>query len=183
MRITDIGTTWLDYPDGESLAVIVYFSGCSHACPGCQNKKYQNFENDESRQISVAELVDLVDKECQRNKTNKVVFSGGDPFFSKNVAEVVLTIDQLKDHYMLDICVYTGYSIEDVKKIYERPALKSFSRPAFFKCGVYREDLKRNTWGKTDESMTWVSTNQNLYDSDFNLISPEGIYTFKSAVY
>ena len=74
-------------------------------------------------------------------------------------------------------------TIEDVKKIYERPALKSFSRPAFFKCGVYREDLKRNTWGKTDESMTWVSTNQNLYDDDFNLISPEGIYTFKSAVY
>ena len=111
------------------------------------------------------------------------MFSGGDPFFSKNVAEVVLTIDQLKDHYMLDICVYTGYSIEDVKKIYERPALKSFSRPTFFKCGVYREDLKRNTWGKTDESMTWVSTNQNLYDSNFNLISSGGIYTFKSAVY
>ena len=98
MRITDIGTTWLDYPDEESLAVIVYFSGCSHACPGCQNEKYQNFENDESYQISIAELIDLVDKECQRNRTNKVVFSGGDPFFSKNVAEVTLAIDQLKDH-------------------------------------------------------------------------------------
>ena len=27
MRITDISTTWLDYPDEKSLAVIVYFSG------------------------------------------------------------------------------------------------------------------------------------------------------------
>ncbi len=180
MRITGIDATWLDYPDSESQAVIVYFSGCSHNCEGCQNKKYQNFENDESYQIEINELIDLVDKACRKNRTNKVVFSGGDPFFPRNVFEVALAIDQLRDHYSLDICVYTGYNIEDVKKIYENPSLSALSKPTFFKCGKYLEGLRRESWGKTDQDMRWVSTNQNLYDENFNLVSPDGIYTFKS---
>lgn len=182
MRITGIDTTWLDYPDNESQAVIVYFSGCGHGCPGCQNKKYQNFENDESRQIEVHELIDLVSKACQKNRTNKVVFSGGDPFFPKNATEAALTIDQLRDHYSLDICVYTGYNIEDVIKIYEKPFLCTFTRPTFFKCGKYLENLKRDSWGKSDKDIRWVSTNQNLYDENFNLVSSDGIYTFKSEI-
>lgn len=180
MRITGISTTWLDYPDNRSQAVIVYFSGCSHGCKGCQNEKYQNFKNDESYSIEVQELIERVREACLKNRTNKVVFSGGDPLFPRNVKDAALVIDQLKNQYSLDICVYTGYNIEDVKHIYKNPCLSELSRPTFFKCGKYLEDLKRDSWGKSDQDMKWVSTNQNLYDENFNLVSLDGVYTFKS---
>ena len=126
------------------------------------------------------ELIERVREACLKNRTNKVVFSGGDPLFPKNVKDVALAIDQLKNQYSLDICVYTGYNIEDVKHIYKNPCLSELSRPTFFKCGKYLEDLKRDSWGKSDQDMKWVSTNQNLYDENFNLVSLDGVYTFKS---
>lgn len=178
MRITGIDTTWLDYPDNESLAVIIYFSGCGHACPGCQNKKYQNYRNDESRSISLEELRNIILEECDRNRTDKVVFSGGDPLFELNRDEVIILIDNLKDCSNVDICVYTGYNIEDVKGFYESDSFKGFLRPDFFKCGKYLEEFKRPAWGKTNEKMDWATSNQNLYDGDFNLLSPAGQYIF-----
>ena len=33
----ELDETFLDYPDPEGTAIIVYMAGCSHHCPGCHS--------------------------------------------------------------------------------------------------------------------------------------------------
>ena len=42
-----LGITFLDYPDCESHAIIVYFPGCHHNCKGCHSPKLKdhNYKN------------------------------------------------------------------------------------------------------------------------------------------
>ena len=42
MNLVDITSSWMDYPDSNSLAVEVFFSGCKFNCPSCQNKELQD---------------------------------------------------------------------------------------------------------------------------------------------
>jgi len=167
----NIATTWSDYPDNESLAVIIYINGCTHFCKDCQNKEFQVF--DEKRDIFSLEDYIKLKKTCYYNNTNKIVLSGGDPLY---------TIIEKKDHkvqdkinYLFemnyDICIYTGYDIGQVKE----NNVRNFK---YIKCGKYMPELKQLS-EKTDEYLQFSSSNQKLYDSNFNLLSNNGRYYFK----
>lgn len=159
----NIQTTFLDYPDNESLAVIFYMNGCEHNCLNCQNKDLQ--KSSKYSKTIINEIIDY----CNRNNTNKIVLSGGDPLYKTNIDLTNKIIDTYKDKY--DICIYTGYDIEYIKKVLHF----GFK---FIKSGKYVEQFKQLS-EKTDEYIQLASSNQNFYNNCYIQISQNGKLFFK----
>jgi len=161
--------TFTDYPDNESQAILVYFLGCNHYCVNCYNIELTNYDSDKGKEITIEELYKEILKKSQSLKTNKVVFSGGDPLYKKNLDFTRKFLNNYKD--VFDICVYTGHPIEYVKN----KEIKNFK---FIKCGKYNGNLKTQSF-KCDEYIQLASTDQEFYGGMYNKISRNGRYYFK----
>jgi len=159
-----IQTTWQDYPKSEDHALLVYSIGCEHGCKNCHNTILKTGNN--TLDISTNDLYEILLKLSEKEKTNNVVFSGGDPLY-KNLDCIKEFLSINKD---FDVCIYTGYDIEYVK----RNNVNGF---CFIKCGKYDEKLKQSS-GKTDEYIKLASTNQNFYDANLNMLSKNGVLYF-----
>jgi hypothetical protein len=62
--------------------------------------------------------------------------------------------------------IYTGYDINYAKSL----CINGFK---FIKCGTY-DQTKKCTSGNFETHIQLASTNQNFYDSNFNLLSKNG---------
>ena len=154
-----INETFSDFPTVDDLAVIVYFQGCDHNCPNCQNKELQVCNKENAK--SVKETYDLITNYCKRANTNKIVLSGGDPFYPENRNEILSLIDTLENNGY-EVCVYTGYELDDIETFYILdPRILSY--PTYLKCGRYIESLREKEWGKTDDFFKLATTNQKFY--------------------
>ena len=136
-------TTWLDYPDNESLAVIICMLGCDNHCKGCQNPDLKDFwyKNSSVVTYTVESFCNSLLEECKKQRTNKVVFSGGDPLSSFNIDSVKQILEKIGS--LLDICVYTGHTIDYCQD-------KNVSGFKFLKCGGFDVNNCRQSY-KTDE--------------------------------
>ena len=101
-------------------------------------------------------------------KTKKVVFQGGDPLFYTNRTFLK---DFVKINITYSVCVYTGYTIDEVKEDFKKGEVD------YWKCGLFDESLKRIS-SKTDEEFILASSNQEFYDTNFKKISKKGILKF-----
>lgn len=181
MYLNNISSTFLDFPDSESLAVIVFFEGCLHNCKGCHNKELQKF-NKEHR-ISWKDVYDKIVNYCKRNNTNKVVLSGGDSFFVLYIRshEIFKLIDKLENNGYV-VCAYTGNNIEVINKLYSFDDIKPYKKASYIKCGVYDENLRDNRMGKTNDEFILASSNQAFYariNDKYEQISNGNILKFK----
>ena len=95
---------------------------------------------------------------------------GGDPLFSKNIDFTRELLELTKNEF--DICLYTGESVEFVKKY----NIRNFK---YLKCGWYNENLKQESL-KTNTYFQLASTNQCLYDSNYNILSKNGRYYYEN---
>lgn len=157
---------FLDFPSPEDGSVSVFMSGCIHNCKDCQNPDLQRFEDIVD---SYEDILNNIKIFCTRNNTNKIVLSGGDCLFSKNLPLTQYLLENLSDY---EVCLYTGYDIDYVKSVLKQNSFK------YVKCGKFIKELYQES-EKTDTYMKFASSNQELYDSNFNLISTNGIFNFK----
>ncbi len=163
-----LSLTWTDYPNSSDCAVIIYFTGCKHNCPGCQNPELQEFNGTE---FDAVELFELTRKEAEKAKTNKIVLSGGDAYFQDETS--LRGFLYLLYENGFEVCFYTGGDrIRQLK-------LKFFPYVAYYKCGKYDEQNKEKEWGKFSDRMVFVSKNQKLYNRDGKQISVDNVYWFK----
>lgn len=165
----NIVESWLDYPDGKSNCLTVYFIGCVFSCEGCHNSDFKYEKNvDDKSFVTAEDLLQLLkEKSTYHNNTNKVVFQGGDPLFPKNIDCVK---DFLKINDFFDVCIYTGNEIDFIQK----QRLIGFK---YIKAGRFDRRLLQNS-EKTDEYIQFASRNQTLYNSKIELISNEGRHYF-----
>ena len=169
--LNEIVPSFIDYPDNESLCLCIVMMGCQHNCKGCQNPLFQNPEfSNGTRLVSVDNLIEELKTLCNRNRTNKVVLSGGDPLSVYNIAFTKEFLD--KSSNIFDICIYTGYNINYVIE----NDVKGYK---FIKCGKFKQDEYRKS-DKDDEKMIFASPNQILYDGDNKPLSENGIYNFQN---
>lgn len=166
-------TTFLDYPSSDDMAVIVFLSGCSHHCLGCQNPELQKLHEEWTYEEEQNIILEIQNR-CLRNETNKIVLSGGDPLnpCNRNLTIHICELLGKNTEYKYDICIYTGYSVEEVKEM----GISGFE---YIKCGKFNPYSMRES-EKTDDYIQFVNETQNLFDKDFNQLSINGRYYFSS---
>lgn len=98
--------------DGVGLRYSIYFSGCSHACPGCHNEYSWNPNN--GTELTY-EILDEIANEINQNELlDGITISGGDPLF--NPKDMLKVLKFLKEKTKKNIWMYTGYTLEEIKK-------------------------------------------------------------------
>jgi organic radical activating enzyme len=115
---TPFQTTFLDYPDPISQAVLVYYIGCDNiGCIDCHNNAFRdyNLKDKNIKDYEINNFIKDITAFCERNRTNKICLEGGDPLSGENIRFTKEFLDKVKDKF--DVCVYTGHSIDYVKDI------------------------------------------------------------------
>ena len=161
--------TFLDYPDNSNHSIPVYLYGCDFKCEGCSNPELQ--KQKKGMNINSYSLYHELQIFSKQFNTNKIVLLGGDPFCNVNRSGL---FEFLNINKIFEICIYTGYEWEDVKKYCE------IFKPLFVKTGGYNKELKQKSY-KIDEEMQFASSNQKLYQligDEYQLVSQNGLYKF-----
>ena len=117
MRYHDI--TKADMLNGDGLRVVLWLSGCSHCCKGCQNPLTWDPEGgllfDDAAKEEIFEQLEL-------SYISGITFSGGDPLHPANLAGVRELVDEIREKYPdKTIWMYTGELWENVR---EDPVMK-----------------------------------------------------------
>jgi anaerobic ribonucleoside-triphosphate reductase activating protein len=151
--------SFLDYPNAEDIAVLIFMMGCEHNCNGCQNPLFQNPDhNEQTKQFTREKLINEIKKACKKFHTTKIVLTGGDPLFVKNLDSTICILEDLRNEY--EICIYTGHSILTVAQY---TFIRGFK---YIVCGLF--DLTKAVQSKkTDDYIQLASTNQEIYDGGF----------------
>ena len=89
----------------------IYFSGCSHGCPGCHNPA--SWDADRGEILDEDYFYKIV-KEIKGNKMlSGITLSGGDPFY--NSSELLDFLTKLRGELEdVNIWCYTGYTLEEL---------------------------------------------------------------------
>lgn len=102
-----------DVINGEGVRVVLFVSGCSHKCKGCQNEETWD-ENagkpfTENEEKKIFELLN-------NDFISGITFTGGDPLYEKNVKPCTSLAKKIKSVYPnKDIWLYTGYCYEVIQ--------------------------------------------------------------------
>ena len=138
-----------DMKNGDGLRVVLWVSGCSHHCPGCQNPETW----DEQSGIEFdADAEEEIRKELEKNYISGITFSGGDPMYHGNRDEILRLAKMVKEEFSKTVWLYTGYRYEEIQ---ETPVLSFVD---VLVDGRYEQD-------KRDVSLPWKgSSNQRVID-------------------
>ena len=146
--------THCDQLNGSGNRVVLWVAGCSHHCKGCQNAYSWDptigVKFDEDAKIEI--FNDLKEDWCAG-----LTFSGGDPLFEGNRAEIIALAKEAKEKFpSKTIWCYTGYSWGEV---IADPSMSEILKYVDVLCdGEYIEALR-------DIDKHWVgSSNQNVID-------------------
>jgi len=145
--------------NGNDLRVVLWLSGCTHACAGCQNPITWDMNGglifDE---IAKAELF----KELTKDYIAGVTFSGGDPLHPANREDLELLIQEIRTKFpSKNIWLYTGFTWNEIKGLSFVPYIDVIVD------GKFKIDL-------LDKQLHWKgSSNQNVIDVKNSLAKNE----------
>ncbi len=101
-----------DMLNGEGLRVVLWVSGCNHGCPGCQNPL--TWDAQDGLVFDETAKEELFEK-LSRDYISGITFSGGDPLYPSNQAQVIDLIEEIRARFpKKTIWLYTGASWEDL---------------------------------------------------------------------
>ena len=137
-----------DMLNGDGLRVVLWVSGCTHHCEGCQNPITWDLAGglpfDEAAEEELFEAL-------SKPHISGITFSGGDPLHPFNRSEVFRLMKKCKELFPeKTVWVYTGFLWEDFK---DNPSIKYID---VFVDGEFMEELK-------NVNLPWVgSSNQRI---------------------
>lgn len=104
-----------DMLNGDGLRVVLWVSGCGHACEGCHNSVTWNPQDglpfDEQAEAEIWQ-------ELEKDYIHGITFSGGDPLHEANVGEVTALAKKIKGTYPnKSIWLYTGSRWDEIKNL------------------------------------------------------------------
>lgn len=104
-----------DMLNGSGLRVVLWVSGCTHGCPGCQNPITWSLEDGLSFDEAAKKEIF---RELQKDYIEGITLSGGDPLHPANRAEIGELIEEIHNLYPgKTIWLYTGFTWEDIKDL------------------------------------------------------------------
>lgn len=100
--------TKADMLNGEGLRVVLWVSGCSHKCLGCQNSFTWNA--DEGLEFDDSAREEIF-RELEKDWCSGITLSGGDPLFCGNRKCISNLVKDIKKNFPnKTIWLYTGYT-------------------------------------------------------------------------
>ena len=97
-----------DFLNGDGIRAVLFVSGCTHACPECQNPITWN--KNEGLEFDAAAKEELFTY-LQNDYVSGITFSGGDPLAPYNREEVLALMEEVKEKFPnKTIWCYTGYT-------------------------------------------------------------------------
>ena len=121
-KLRILGTYKETVVDGEGLRYSIYFAGCTHACKGCHNK--ESWCPDNGTLITEEYLDKIINEINSHPLLDGITLSGGDPLY--NPEEMLEVIKYLKEKTGMNIWLYTGYTIEELRKDNKRMAVLEY---------------------------------------------------------
>ena len=104
-----------DMLNGDGLRVVLWVSGCSHCCKECQNPVTWDpngglfFDEDAKQEIF---------EELGRDYVSGITFSGGDPLYFGNRADMLKLAREVKEKFpQKTIWMYTGFVWETISEL------------------------------------------------------------------
>lgn len=94
--------------DGPGVRIVVFFQGCIHHCPFCQNPTTWPFES--GTEITLDQLETMIAKNAKN--TSGITLSGGDPFC--NLDDAIAVARLCKEKYHLNVISFTGFTFEEI---------------------------------------------------------------------
>jgi len=172
VRIAEIEHTFVNYPEVSARAVQLFIEGCPHGCCGCHNEGLQGFGSSYTKQTTVSDTAHELRVMNRRFLTkNKLVIMGGEPL-SPNNRDFTLELLSKKE---FDVTLYTGYTQLELIKAGLWGKLEGLI--SYLKVGRF-DQTRWQASGKTSDYFQLASSNQELYNSDLELISYKGRYEF-----
>lgn len=153
MKYHDI--THDDMKNGDGLRVVLWVSGCSHHCPGCQNPI--TWDPNDGKEYDLAARIEIY-KELQKDYISGLTISGGDPFYIGNILETMALCRTVKQSFIdKTVWVYTGYTWEFLQDCLDFPE-SMWKYIDVLVDGEFEQD-------KLDVNYPWAgSTNQRVID-------------------
>lgn len=104
-----------DMLNGDGLRVVLWVSGCGHACKGCQNPITWDVNGgllfDEAAKEEIF-------AELSKDYVSGITFSGGDPLFPANRAAVYPLIEEIHEKFPeKTMWLYTGFVWETIQNL------------------------------------------------------------------
>jgi anaerobic ribonucleoside-triphosphate reductase activating protein len=93
--------------NGPGVRYVLFFQGCPHHCPGCQNP--DTWDPAGGTEFAASQAAEAI---LQTRYLDGVTFSGGDPLFQ---AEGALEIARAIKKAGLNLWIYTGWTYEQVR--------------------------------------------------------------------
>ena len=88
--------TYPDMNNGEGLRVVLWLSGCSHKCKGCQNP--QTWDADSGISFDESAKEELF-RELDKDYISGLTLTGGDPLFEGNLDDVLDLVTEVNKRY------------------------------------------------------------------------------------
>lgn len=88
--------TYPDMNNGEGLRVVLWLSGCSHKCKGCQNP--QTWDANSGIPFDKSAKEELF-RELDRDYISGLTLTGGDPLFESNLDGVLDLVTEVNKRY------------------------------------------------------------------------------------
>ena len=98
--------------NGEGLRVVLWLSGCSHKCKGCQNP--QTWDANSGIPFDESAKEELF-RELDKDYISGLTLTGGDPLFENNLDSVLDLVNKIRLLFpQKSIWLYSGYSWSDI---------------------------------------------------------------------
>lgn len=151
--------------NGTGVRVVLWVSGCSLHCKGCQNPETWNLNSGKLFDDNAKkELFEALDKTYIQG----ITFSGGHPLERGNRSEIYCLIKEIREKFpQKDIWLYTGYTWEEIFKSGIREIQRTLYWIDVLVDGKYIEEQK-------DITLKWRgSKNQRVIDVQKSLSTNE----------
>lgn len=132
----------LTYPDmnnGSGLRVVLWLSGCSHKCKGCQNP--QTWDANSGIPFDESAKEELF-RELDKDYISGLTLTGGDPLFDGNLDSVLDLVTEVNERYNTP---------QDTNRI----RLSSPQKSIWLYTGFYLEEIFEPTF--TEQSTKWIN--------------------------
>lgn len=144
----------LTYPDmnnGSGLRVVLWLSGCSHKCKGCQN--HQTWDANSGIPFDESAKEELF-RQLDKDYISGLTLTGGDPLFESNLDDVLDLVTEVNERYNASpnrirlsrpkksIWLYTGFTWGDIfSRIYVKDHIVT-TYPEKYQ--IYRQHIVKN---------------------------------------